>query len=174
MIKGQLKRTTGSTLLETVIYVALLAFILAFVFSSVLSMHRAATSARISRDINNSASSAMDRMIRTLRDGSSINTGQSVFNTDPGTIVFTSSQAAGGEGTISFYIDAGGNLIIEDGVDDPVKILSSTVVVESLIFRHLLTTNGDGVRIELVLRNTSGTSGNKSYYGTAILRESYN
>ncbi len=163
----------GNTILETVIYVGLLGFILAFVFSSALGMYRASINARVSRDVNNSAVASMDRITRSVRDSYTISTASSTLTTSPGVLSLTSAYATGGSGEIKFYT-SGTALMMKNGTDTAISLLAPNVKVNSLIFYKVVTTHGEAVRYTITLTASVGDKMiNRTYYGTAVLRESY-
>ncbi|HEY4515005.1 MAG TPA: hypothetical protein VJJ22_02495 [Candidatus Paceibacterota bacterium] len=175
MIKKPYILERGTTLLETLVTTALLAFILMFVIYSVLNMNKSVTTVLVSRDINNTATAALDRMSRSIRDAMSVDEVNSIFDTSPGKLIITSANAVGGEGEISFYIDLDSNLLIKDGIAPAMPLLTDNVIVESIIFRHLKTGKGDGVRVELTVINSKpdNVSQTRKFYSTIVLRESY-
>jgi type II secretory pathway pseudopilin PulG len=163
----------GSTLLETVVYVGLLAFVLAFVFASALGMHRASVDARSSRDLNNSAVAVLDRMVRVARDANSVNLANSTLAASPGVLALESAYATGGEGIISFYTN-NSSLYMQDGTASALPLIASSVSVDSLYFYHIVTSNGEGVRVIMQLSiPASRFDISRTYYATAVLRESY-
>ena len=57
----------GSSLLETLIYSAILGMVAVFATGSILAMMRSYSSVKLSRDLNFSASVAMERMTNEIR-----------------------------------------------------------------------------------------------------------
>src|SRR3989344_4016883 len=80
------EQTDGYTLIETVIYVALIGVMAVFVVSSVIYMFRAFASVRVERNISMSGDVAMEAMVREIRAATSTDLAVSVFNAHPGVL----------------------------------------------------------------------------------------
>lgn len=159
------------TLLETLVYVAVLVVTTALVTTTVVGMLRPAARLRAARAINTSALSSLERMSREIRNAATIDTLGSVFGTHPGRLALT---AFDGETplTRTFYLE--GTMLQVDNGSAVGALIGPDVLVSSLVFYRLLSGTSEGVRIEMELSTTtsSGTR-RETFYTTVMLRDSY-
>ena len=69
----------GSSLLETLIYAAILGLVAVFTTGSILAMMKSYSSVKMSRDLNFSASVAMERMTNEIRLANDIDDARKCF-----------------------------------------------------------------------------------------------
>jgi type II secretory pathway pseudopilin PulG len=162
----------GFTLLETLVYVAVLATITALVTTTLISMLRPAVRVRAAQALTAGANDTLERMSREIRNSYDIDTLQSSFGTNPGTLALRMMDGAVQE-THTFYL-SGSRLMLND--NGTVGALSAdSVAVTSLVFYELSTPVSKGVRIELELSTTtSAGTRSETFYTTLMLRDSYN
>ena len=151
----------GFTLIETIIYTAIIAVIFILVVNSLSIVIKAFNQGRVAIKINNSAEVAMERMTREIRfaydiDGSS-DLSHLVLNTD-----------------VEFYLDSGKIMIIDRGTN-AVALTSDDLTVTNLIFRQINSSSvSKAVKIEMAIQGSSGNyQKTENFYNTAILRGSY-
>ena len=151
----------GFTLIETIIYTAIIAAIFILVVNSLSIVIKAFNQGRVAIKINNSAEVAMERMTREIRfaydiDGSS-DLSHLVLNTD-----------------VEFYLDSGKIMIIDRGAN-AVALTSDDLTVTNLIFRQINSSSvSKAVKIEMAIQGSSGNyQKTENFYNTAILRGSY-
>lgn len=113
----------------------------------------------------------MERITRDVRAASSIHLAGSVFGVHPGELTIVEVEGAIST-TTRFYIENGALMVDENGVTQ--GALSGNAAVNSLIFRRIETASSEGVRVELQLSESAGTSVEQAtFYGTAFARGSY-
>ncbi|MDO8482863.1 MAG: hypothetical protein Q7S86_03535 [bacterium] len=163
----------GFSLVETIIYTGLLALILFAVTNMMLLMSHSYNYLKLSRHIHVSAVTALDRMVRDIRNAQSVDTGQSTLGTSPGVLTLNTSTVSGTPQTVQFYVSGGGIRVKQDGVDvGPVTL--PDVALTNLVFRQISTGISSAVKIELTLQAGVGPSARSAnFYATAILRDSY-
>ncbi|MBU2219377.1 type II secretion system GspH family protein [Patescibacteria group bacterium] len=151
----------GFTLIETIIYTAIIAVIFILVVNSLTLVIKAFNQGRVIIKINNSAEVAIERMTREIRfaydiDGSS-DLSHLVLNTD-----------------VEFYLDSGKIMIIDRGAN-AVALTSDDLTVTNLIFRQINSSSvSKAVKIEMAIQGSSGNyQKTENFYNTAILRGSY-
>lgn len=158
-------RQEGFSLIEMLVYIAILALMLMVIIQVVVSMVRSEHVIESMRAIENSASLSLERITRETRAADSINTAASTFNTHPGRLTLTSADR-----TVEFSLVGGRIRLTEDGVVSGYLTGGSTTV-SSLIFRRFATSTVEGVRIEMTVE--SGTSTyyrTQSFYSSALIR----
>lgn len=163
----------GITLIEVVVYTALLAFLTVLVIRASLSMYDTYVYVKVLSDINNSATLSMERMGREIRDAESIDVGLSTFESNPGVLVINTTNGESSE-SVSFFIDASSRLVIQREGEEPSPLTESQLEISNLVFRHIITDHSEAVKIELSVQNTvKGEVIERNYYNTIILKGSY-
>jgi len=159
----------GFTIIELLIYTAILGFVFAFVIGGMLALNRAVVNGRGSRDLNTSAAVALERIVRETKDASSVDVANSILGVHPGKLVLNTSNASTTGGTMEFYI-SDGQIMIKQGVST-VSLTSASVQISDLVFHYISTTNSMALRVELTVESSS--SPQRMFFDTAVLRESY-
>ena len=170
---GHLERVRGASLVETLLYVAILSAVLLVVAETLIIAIRSAGTLRASQRIERDAGFALERLARESRDAQSVNLGASILGVHPGKLALYTTTTSGGTRAVEFYLDSGILYLKEDGaVVGPLS--SAEVVVSNLIFRRAATPRSEGVTIELTLQSGSGQAArSENFYATAVLRDSY-
>ncbi len=172
-LKKNIKDNMAFSLVETIIYVALLAIILTVIIDSILVMSNAYRSVTVTRNIEDTALISMDRMTREIRNASSIDETQTVYNNDHGAIFLNSIDASNTPTSIKFYL-SGQRILIDENGTYLGPITSSNVLVDSLYFRPIVSSSSVGIKIEMVLESGTGQYLKKvNFYDTVVLRGSY-
>ncbi len=164
----------GFTLIELVVYAALVSVVGGIVLGLMIPMYKAGAEARISRRINTSGALMMERLMRETKDAESIKTASSTFATHPGVFVLNSTNASSTGGTLKFSL-SGGRGILTYGDGSSQFLTSSQTEISELKFWRLVSTTSEGVRVKLTISDTSAgsTTRVRTFYGSAILRGSY-
>jgi len=163
----------GFTLIETVIYTAILGLLLAVAVSSLVLILNLYTRFDVRRDIQDSALTSLDRMTREIRNAASVSTSGSSFGAHPGILV-TSVNEGGTPITRQFSLDNGVLHLYEDGADQG-PLTSSDVEVVSFILHRGQTSYSEVVRLQLQLQAGNGDNQEtKTFYTSTVLRGSYN
>lgn len=169
------RKNKGFTLIELLIYVAVLAIVSVLVMGTIVMTMRAFNRIKVARAIDDSAKSAMERMVNEIRYASNIDLGQSTLGAHPGKLVLDSvDRTSGATTTIEFSL--GGDLLrIKEGSSDYQDIVSSGVQVTNLVFRNIAASStSKAVKIEMSVKATKGSYERISnFYDTVILRQSY-
>lgn len=166
----------GFSLVETIIYVGILAAFSIFLINSILLIVKSFNNYKSWQRINAGAEVAMERMTREIKLADSIN-GLSVFDISPGRLVLnTINPDTEAATTIEFYV-FGTSLMVKEGSQAGVSLTPSNTEIASLIFRVVAASTdlkSKAARIEFELRS-SGARYQKTekFYDTAILRRSY-
>lgn len=162
------KPQSGYSLLELLVYIAIFSTLSILLIKSLVTSINVYAAAQSYRRVEAEGQLAMDRMVSEIRAATTITTAASTFNTNPGVLVLSGTDASGATTTVTFSV-VNNQLQIND--NGSVGTLTSTSVsVPSLIFRQITTTLGSAVKIELTLTTTVGRTLTTSLYDTAILR----
>ncbi|OGF58167.1 hypothetical protein A3B05_00175 [Candidatus Giovannonibacteria bacterium RIFCSPLOWO2_01_FULL_43_160] len=153
----------GYTLLETVIYVGILAVIAVLALGSILSVYKAFGKTKIERKLALNGDIAVERMVRSVRSATSTDTSVSVFGIHPGILKI---------GGTKFSL-LGSVLQVTENGEAP-QDLTSDVNVSSLVFYRTVSANSEIIKIELALQAGTGIfQKSKNFYGSAVLRGAY-
>lgn len=155
----------GFTLIETIIYTAIIAVIFILVVNSLTVVIKAFNQGRVIIKINNSAELAMERMTREIRFAYDIDA-LSDLGTNPGHLVLNTY--------VEFYLDSG-KLMVKEGVLPAGQLTASDLTVTNLVFRQINAPSiSKAVKIEMAIQGSSGNyQKTENFYNTAILRASY-
>jgi hypothetical protein len=171
-----MKKNPGFSLIEIVIYSAILAVITVFSINMILITNTAFGKARTSRNVNGQAVAAMERIIREVRLANDIDTSGSTFDVHPGVLTLnTVVSASDSTATTRKFFLQGNDLMLQEGVSAAV-LLTSGVEVTNLIFWDInsASSSSRATRTELTITGGVGRFGSAAkLYGTAVLRGSY-
>lgn len=172
---SKLDRNGGFTLIELVVYVALLAAVSTVTINSILILNRALVAFRLERRINTSVDTAMRRISRELRLANDIYA-SSTLDTSPGVLSLRSveSEDDAAPKDVMIYISDGG-LTLRRATSSPTILTASGVSLISLVFRQITNSaNSKSVKAEMIFQASSGyATTTKNYYTTVVLRGSY-
>lgn len=166
----------GFTLIETIIYMAIIGLVVSSFVGFSVTVSRARNKSYASEEVQANARMALDLISQRIRAASSVNTGTSTFNSDPGVLSLAMADAAKNPTIIDLTADDG-VLRITEGVNSPVSVTSGRVRVTNLVFTNL---TGSGARENIRVQMTVGyasTAGDtefsfsKSFQTTVSVRE---
>ncbi|OHB03600.1 MAG: hypothetical protein A3B03_02670 [Candidatus Zambryskibacteria bacterium RIFCSPLOWO2_01_FULL_42_41] len=153
----------GYTILETVVYIGILAVIAVLALGAILSIYQSFAKTQIERKLALSGDVALETMIKELRAATTISPA-SVFGANPGALQLGSKR---------FFL-SGNTLQIKDGAGSPENLTASDVTVSNLIFYKTASANSEIIKIEMALQAGSGKFlKTKNFYGSAVMRGAY-
>jgi Tfp pilus assembly protein PilW len=163
----------GYSLIEALVYAALAVLILGAIISSILIFNTTLRTVKVVRDLDNSSYISMDRMTREIRNSESLDNAASIYNATSGVLTLNTTDQANSPIKIKFYLSNG--ILMMDRANSPIGPLSlSSVRVNSLIFRPIISTSSQAVKIEMEIQATSTNfNSSKKFYNTIILNGSY-
>ncbi|MEK7535475.1 MAG: type II secretion system protein [Patescibacteria group bacterium] len=165
-------KNKGFTLIELVVYTAIVAVIFALVLTGMIGLYRSSRVARLSRTVNISAVTALERISREVRDAGTVMTASSTLNTNPGVLTIETDNASTTGGAYTFSVSSG-RVQIADNTSTQF-LTSSDVNVSELTFWLATSTNGEAVRVKIIAAPVaSSTLPARTFYSTTVLRESY-
>lgn len=160
------KRQNGFSLIEMLVYTAILAFVIIFVFFSVTFIGRSYKILKSERAFTVSATSAMDRIVREVRKAGLLDDSASTYGVNPGEFVLQ-------PGNIRFFVE-NGVLKIQEGAGAPGALTFPDVSVIDFTVRKITTPHSEALKVEMGLRSVVGeTEREKRFFDTAVLRGSY-
>ncbi len=160
----------GFTLIEVIIYTAILAIIFILVVNSLSIVIKAFNQGRVTIKINNSAETAMERMAREIRFAYGIDASSALDHLVLNTYVLGTEIPT----TAEFYIDSG-KLMVKEGISPADQLTSSDLNVTNLVFSQISASSvSKAIKIEMTIQGSSGNyQKTEDFYNTAILRGSY-
>lgn len=177
-VKGSQK---GFTLVEMIIYVAFFAVLSVLSINATILVMKSFYTLRINQSISQSATTALERMSREIRNAYDIDTLNTTPLTSPGRLTLMTKTDAGALTTAEFYVTAGNQINMKVGGVDKGSLMTKTVTATNLVFRLITTTNASttiskAVKIEMTLRDSrdtrSGFTKTVKFYDTIVLRGS--
>ncbi len=146
------KKGAGFTLIEVLIYIAVLVIIITAVSAFFLWGIRSNTKAKVMRETLDNSTRAMETLTREIKEAKSIYTPTSVFDSHPGgqLSLETNKYLPVGESTtyIDFYL-CGTQLCLKKESQDPIALTSDKVEVSNLVFSRIITNEIPSVQVSL-------------------------
>jgi len=164
--------TAGFSIIELLIYMAVLVFMIFVVFSTISTTRNAYRTVKATRIMHASALSLFDRMGNEIRSAYDINLANSSLANGSGSLALT-KDVGGGIAETKFYIDNGVIMVSTDAVSEG-SLTSSEMTINSLRFDVY---SGTLSKFVSVVFNASVAIGdytyNKEFQNSYVLRGSY-
>lgn len=150
----------GFTLIETMLYIALLTLVVGGFVSFALTISNTRNKNYVMQEVHANTRVALQQMSHAIKEATGVNTGSSTFDSDPGVLSVSVADAGNNPTVIDLSADDG-QLQITYGAGSPVLVTSDEVSVTNLVFTDL---TGSGtvpvIRIEMTIafNNQSGDS----------------
>jgi len=162
------KNNRGYTLIEMVVYIAVLAMFSIIIVFSLINVTKSFLEIRVERNVNNAALVSMDRIVREIRLSNSVDILNSTFGVNPGRLTLNT-----GITTVEFFVENDVLKMKEGGVLSG-ALIPSNIQIENLVFE--LITNGpvQAVKIDMSISDTRvSTTSTKNFNNTGLIRGSY-
>ncbi len=159
--------TSGFSLIEMLMYVALLTLILVALVNIVFAFSKSYEQLGALRTAEHTGLTGMERMARDIHWATSVDTGGSTLGSSPGVL-----SVLIGTSTTKFYVVNGELRVSVDAIDiGPLSVSSAKVT--NLVFRLITTTESQAVKIEMTVQGIAGSAvRSKTYRSTIILKNS--
>lgn len=170
-------RSAGYSLIELVVYVAVLAVFASLVGGIVLTLGNVWGTARANRVLGRAGADALERITRELRFARAIRPAQSAFNASPGVLSLETFTGPTSQATTTIRFSVSGNqLVVSEGGGPDVALTPGTVRVDSFtVWEVSPSARASTTRVELILTAGAGTKFQKTatFSATGVLRGSY-
>lgn len=167
-----INKKAGFTLMEMLIYVTIFVMIAGVVITSFVVVLGTFSNSQTNRDLQESGSTAMERITREIRQANTVNP-SSTLGVTPGSLELATTDSVGAAATVRFVFENNAINMYKNGALAD-NLIGQNVVPTSLIFRKISTSNGTAVKIEMVLKDNRGKDHRTiNYYDTVILRGAY-
>ena len=143
----------GFTLMEILVYIAVLSIVIVAIISFVLWFTHSNTKAKVMRETLDNARRAMEIMSSEVKEAKSVYTPTSIFDSHPGQLSLeTSKYLPEGEKTsfIDFYL-CDNRLCLKKESQDPVALTSDSMEVNKLVFTRILSGESPSIQIDLTI-----------------------
>ena len=165
------KLVSGFSLVEIIIYVALLAVFVGVITWSIGSILHTYNRMKDERAVESSAISSMDRMVKEIRNSKSVDLAHTATSTENGYLTLNTYDSVGSSTVVKFYLSNNRVYVDQAGIQMGPLTLEN-ISAPSLVFRYFTNATSTGVKIELGLQSSSSTPINY-FYDSAVLRNSY-
>lgn len=125
----------GFTLIEILIYIAILAIIISAVSSFFLWQINSGAKSRAIREVQHNTEQALSIMTKEIREAKSVYTPTSVFNVNLGQLSLETATSY-----VDFFL-CGIQLCQKKESQDPIALTSESVQINNLIFNYIATTS---------------------------------
>ncbi|MFH1292157.1 MAG: type II secretion system protein [bacterium] len=155
----------GFTLIETLIYIAIIGGVVASFVSYSMSISFTRNKNYTAQEVQANARLALNLISKTIRSAQSVNVGSSTFGLDPGVLSLSMSSSTLDPSIINLNIDDG-ILRIQQGGKSPVNITSNKVKITNLIFTNLTASGSqENIGIDLTVEYANSTGEVEFNYG---------
>lgn len=156
-----------------IVYITILAILVGVLSTSLNAILVSYKHIKISRTIETSALTSLERITREIKNGESINSAQSVFGTASSSITIDGKDTLEAAKTSYIYLQNGVIKIRENGIEKG-QLTASTTNVTNFTLRLIDQADSDAVKIEMTIQAGTGDFvKNENFYSTAVLRGSY-
>jgi len=169
--KFYIRNKSGFSIIELLVYVAVLIFMIFVVFSTISVTRNAYRTVKATRIMHASALSLFDRIGNEVRSAYDINLANSSLANDSGSLALTKDN--GGANETKFYIDTGVVVVSDDSIPEG-SLTSAEMTINSLRFDVYDNTLS---KLVSVVFNASVSIGdytyNKEFRNSYVLRGGY-
>ncbi|OHA70234.1 MAG: hypothetical protein A3F15_01775 [Candidatus Wildermuthbacteria bacterium RIFCSPHIGHO2_12_FULL_40_12] len=162
------KNNKGFTLIEILVYIAILAIIFFVIVSFLIWSIRANAKAKVMNEVLNNVKRAMEIISYEIREASSIYDPTSAFGLHPGQLSLeTVHYLPSGEESafVDFYL-CGTQLCFKKESQEPIALTLDSVEVERLVFTKVVVNDASSIQVDLTVKYNS--SSDRSEYQSSI------
>jgi type II secretory pathway pseudopilin PulG len=166
-------KKNGYSIVEILVYLAIFTSLSVLVINSFITILATFDMTRSNRDLLESGATAMERISREIRQAESVDVPNSTLGSTPGILELDSTNSGGTPVAIRFVTSSGALNLYEEGTLIG-NLLGQNISVTNLVFRRIITTNGEALKVELTIQDTSTkVARSENFYNTIILRGQY-
>jgi hypothetical protein len=170
------KYRSGVSIVETLVYISIFVVLLMGIVRGMYALTGSYKNVRVYRSIESAAIESMDRITRDIRSATAINTGQTSYDVSQGSLSLSTYDINDTPITVRYYLSTTtAQIMLEENGALLGPLTPSDISVDSLVFRQYATTTSTGIKIEMIMSNSTTTpvDFSENFYGTAILRGQY-
>ncbi|KKQ27667.1 MAG: hypothetical protein US42_C0007G0058 [Candidatus Magasanikbacteria bacterium GW2011_GWC2_37_14] len=157
------KNRQGFTLVETIIYVAIIGGVIATFISFSLNVSNARNKTYVQAETQANARVALNIITQKIQSATGVNISQSVFNTDPGVLFLVMSSSTLNPTVISLSED-NGKLQVKEGDSVTSTITTAQIQINNLVFTNFsVSSTRENIGVDLTVSFVSSTDVNFQY-----------
>lgn len=164
-------KTKGFTLAETLVYIGIFIVLFLALTNAILVVGDSYKNLVGQRAVATSILSTYDRLGREIRNATSIDTADSVFNSSPGTLAILVGTGSN-QITRRFYLSSGGVAVSDNGVFQG-DLTSGQASTTSLVFTYFTATTTDAIRVQMTIAPKTALTQLVTLYDTFVVRSTY-
>lgn len=162
----------GYSLIEIVIYLAIFTTMSIVVINSFIVVLSSFSAIRSNHDLLESGSVSMERIAREIRQAKNIDIVNSSVN--GGEYLQLNSTDSSGNNMIIKFIKEGNALNLYKNGTIVGNILNQNIIVNSISFYRIATSNSEAIKIQMEIEDTRGKSNKiQNFYNTVVVRGGY-
>jgi type II secretory pathway pseudopilin PulG len=165
--KKKVRGSSGFTLIETLIYVAIIGGVLSTFIAFSMNVSQGRNKTYVVQEVQSNTRHAMDVMSQRIRAATSVTIGSSTFGSDPGVLQLAMADASKNPTIINLTAD-NGILQIKEGASAAVSLTSTEVDVTNLVFTNLTDGDRESVRIQMTVGYDSSAVGVENIYSQSV------
>ena len=144
------KKNSGYTLVETIIYMAILTLFIYAIISTLVLIFKTNKTTGAAESVSNTAIFILERVNREIKTATSIDYASSTFGATSSVLFLNSLTSTSSPRTVKFYLDSGKVRVDENGAYlGPLFYTNSTTT--KLLFKVATSTGQTIVRTELII-----------------------
>jgi type II secretory pathway pseudopilin PulG len=148
----------GFTLIETLIYIAIIGGVVATFVSFSMSITQSRDKTYVVQEVQANSRTALDYITKKIRMASSVNTSTSVFDTDPGYLSLAMTSSTLNPTNIGLSADDG-VLQIREGGSASTTVTADELKISNLVFTDLTASSTrENVRVQMTTEFVSSDS----------------
>lgn len=170
-----MKVSQGFSIIEVLIYIALLAGMCVAIVNTTLVLGRSLYTVRALNGLQTSALNSMERLTREIRGAKRVDdaVGESVFETSPGRLWVEGTDASGNPTRVEFALSGNALTMVRGGIALG-SLMTDTVEVTNLVFHEMKLGTSTAVRVEMTLQSVAGKAVETATFSTTVVaRGSY-
>lgn len=161
----------GFTLLETIIYIAIIGVVLSGFVGYALNISSTREKAYVVEEVQANARAALDTITQKIRSANGVNFASSTLGSDPGVLVLEMNNSSLDPTIIDLSVNDG-VLQIKEGAGSAIPLTSDEVQVTNLVFINQSNSAGrENIKVEITVE-FNNIDGNQVYSFTKNLETS--
>ncbi|HCC04764.1 TPA: hypothetical protein DEP58_00480 [Patescibacteria group bacterium] len=161
------KTRAGFSLVEMIVYIALLTIFTSGLVFVVVSLFESKTHLTAREELAYTSTITLEKITREIRRSQSVDLFTSTIGFHPGKLTLEPEDTSAQPVTI--YAQ-GGRVFLQEGSSTPSPLSSASVFVSNLVFTHMSNPTSDGVLVELTAeKNSRGATTTKNYRTFVVL-----
>lgn len=170
MILCMNKKNLGVSILETLVYLAILASVLVFTVNTLISLNASFTGIMISNDMNLAAKTALERITGEVRKAERVDETASVLDVNPSVLALATTDDNENPTTILFSVENGALRVTSAGGDTRI-LTTGDIIVTNFTAHRIDTGRSNVVTILLELNGIRGkTTVSDTFHTAAVTR----